>query len=116
MSNVVGGGAPAGYGGPSSYGGSGSGYDNYGGSKYGESKKKSHETANTYNYGNTVGHFGDYGVNRSAIDKYRDPKNEKPSTTGGYTADTKKEEKRPEIQVETKKPFEKAAGKLSKPG
>lgn len=109
MSNVVGGSSYSSY-------GSSSGYDNYGGSRYGgakESKKKAETGSNSYNYGNTVGHFGDYGYNKSTIDKYRDPKNDKPSSSA---SETKKEEKKPEIQVETKKPFEKIASKLSKPG
>lgn len=72
---------------------------------------------NTYNYGNSVGHFGDYSYNKSTIDKYKDSKNEKPSNSGSSKYEEKKEENKPsEIQVDTKKPFEKAASKLSKPG
>ena len=35
-------------------------------------KKKKDKKEDTYNYGNSVGHFGDYSYNKSTIDKYRD--------------------------------------------
>ncbi len=93
MSNIVGGSSyngGGGSGGNSGYGG----YDNYGGSKYGQSKKKEKTDANNaYNYGNTVGHFGDYTYGKSTIDKYKDPKNDKPAS--GSTDQGKKEEKKP---------------------
>jgi len=107
MSNVVGGsGYGGGYGG-SGYGGSigGSGYGGgYGGmGGYGKEEKKKQDNANTYNYGNSVGHYGDYSYGKSTLDKYKDAKNDKPST-GGSTSQ-KEEKKQPEINVETKKPF-----------
>ena len=85
MANVLGGtsyGAQqgsSGYGG-SGYGGSGSGNGYSGSGNYGnrEEKKKA-ESNNTYNYGNTVGHFGDYTYEKSTLDKYKDPKQEKPT-------------------------------------
>lgn len=58
-----------------------------------------------------MGAYGDYSYNKSTLDKYKDAKNDKPSAN-----EYKKEEKKPEVQVETKKPFEKVASKLSKPG
>ena len=111
MSNVVGGSynssSSSGYG----YGGSSasSGYGNVGGYGSKEQKKKKQEP--NYSYGNSVGHFGNYSYEKSTIDKYRDAKAEKQSST-----DNKKEEKKPEIQVETKKSFQTKANKLVKPG
>jgi len=79
MSNVVGGTSyGSGYGG--SYGGS-SGY----GSQKAEEKKKN----DSYNYGSGLGYFGDYTYNKSTLDKYKDAKNDKPSTVGS-TNDNKK--------------------------
>lgn len=106
-----------GYGGSSGgYGGSG-GYGNYSGmgGYSGKEEKKKHDSANTYNYGNSVGHYGDYSYGKSTLDKYKDAKNDKPSA-GGSSTTQKEEKKQPEINVETKKPFEKKAGKLMKPG
>ena len=81
MSNVIGGSAyrqnsnnSGGYGG-SGYGsnsGHNSKYDNY------DNKKKNEN--NTYNYGNTLGAFGDYTYNKSTLDKYKDAKNDKSTT------------------------------------
>ena len=99
MSNIVGGGygsGSGGYGGSSGYGGSGydSGYSNYG---HKEEKKKKNNESSSYNYGNSVGHFGDYSYSKSTIDKYRDTKNEKPSAGGSsYKAAEKEEKKEPE--------------------
>ena len=80
MSNVIGGSAyrqnsnnSGGYG--SGYGsnsGHNSKYDNY------DNKKKNEN--NTYNYGNTLGAFGDYAYNKSTLDKYKDAKNDKTTT------------------------------------
>jgi len=71
----------------SGYGGNGSnnGYGGYGST---ESKKNTNNKNDTYNYGNAVGHFGDYNYNKSTLDKYKDPKNDKPS---GNNTDNKKE-------------------------
>lgn len=88
MSNVLGSGSNSGYGSSSSgsgYGGSGSN-SGYGG--YGSSEAKKNNKNDTYNYGNAVGHFGDYNYNKSTLDKYKDPKNDKPS---GNSNDNKKE-------------------------
>lgn len=117
MSSVVGGGAYSNnsYGG-SGYGGSNSGYSGNSGygaginNKYDNHDKKKNESK-PYDYGNSLGAYGDYSYNKSTLDKYKDAKNDKPSTN-----EYKKEEKKPEVQVETKKPFEKVASKLSKPG
>jgi len=106
MSNVVGGGygggSGSGYGGSGSgsgYGGYDGGYSNYGHKE--EKKKKNNEGSSTYNYGNSVGHFGDYTYSKSNIDKYRDTKNEKPSAGSSHTskAAEKEERREPEIQV-----------------
>lgn len=80
MSNVIGGSAyrensnNGGYGG--GYSGSNSGnnskYDNY------DNKKKNEN--NAYNYGNSLGAFGDYAYNKSTLDKYKDAKNDKSTT------------------------------------
>ena len=120
MSSVVGGGAYS----NSGYGSSNSGYSGYNGgnsgyggnssggysSKYDHHDKKKNESK-PYDYGNSLGAYGDYSYNKSTLDKYKDAKNDKPATN-----EYKKEDKKPEVQAETKKPFEKVAGKLSKPG
>jgi len=89
MSNVVGG---------SSYGGSYGGSSGYGSGAYGSSKydndSKKKTDSNNYNYGNTVGHFGDYSYNKSTIDKYKDTKNDKPNVNTNFDGG-KKEEKKP---------------------
>ena len=78
MSNVVGGSA---YSGNYSNGGSGYGGSGYGGSSgyggYGSrEEKKKNDSSSTYNYGNSVGHYGDYSYGKSTLDKYKDSKNE----------------------------------------
>jgi hypothetical protein len=111
MANVVGGSAynNSGYGSNSAssnhYGnglGGSSKYDTYDNKKKAENK--------TYDYGNSLGAYGDYAYNKSTLDKYKDAKNDKPSTSD------KREDKKPEVVADTKKPFEKIASKLSKPG
>ncbi len=87
MSNVVGGSA---YSGNYSSGGSGYGGSGYGGSGYGGSggyggygskeEKKKNDSSGTYNYGNSVGHYGDYSYGKSTLDKYKDSKSEGPSS------------------------------------
>lgn len=129
MSNVVGGTSyGAGYGGSynSSSSGSGSGYGSgYGsgsgsGNGYGSSSKPDYDKKKneSLNYGSSLGYFGDYTYNKSTLDKYKDPKNDKPTATSSGSTDNKKDDKKitPPIEVEVKKPFEKVAGKLSKPG
>lgn len=71
MAGVVGGSysnqSSSGYG----YGGSSSGYGNTGGyGGYGSKESKKKEETN-YNYGNTLGHFGNYSYEKSTIDKYK---------------------------------------------
>lgn len=118
MANVVGG-TTYGSGGSGSYGGSNgsggyggnSGYGYGGSNKYENENKKKNEN-NAYNYGTGPGAFGDYSYNKSTLDKYKDASKTDKSTTN----ESRKEEKKPEIVVETKKPFEKVASKLSKPG
>eukprot|EP00178_Gracilaria_changii_P002212 TRINITY_DN13305_c0_g1_i2.p2 TRINITY_DN13305_c0_g1~~TRINITY_DN13305_c0_g1_i2.p2 ORF type:complete len:116 (-),score=25.80 TRINITY_DN13305_c0_g1_i2:920-1267(-) len=112
MSNVVGG--SSGYGG-SGYGNSGYGNSYSGMGGYGKEEKKKHDNSSTYNYGNSIGHYGDYSYGKSTLDKYKDAKNDKPSATSSSN-NQKEERKQPEMNVETKKPFEKKAGKLMKPG
>ena len=70
-SGNYGGSGYGGYGGSGNYGGSG-----YGGSKYEEKKKPENKT---YDYGNSLGAYGDYTYNKSTLDKYKDAKNDKPS-------------------------------------
>lgn len=102
MSNVVGGTTyGAGYGG--SYNNNGSSSSGYGGSGYGSSsysKPDSDKKKNdSYNYGSGLGYFGDYTYNKSTLDKYKDPKNDKPGPTN--TTEPKKDEKKstPVIEV-----------------
>ena len=107
MSNVVGGsayGGGGGYGGNSGYGGSyggsggSGGYGGYNGGggygSYGSEKKKEKSKNDTYNYGNSVGHFGDYTYSKSTIDKYKDSKNEKSQPGGSYET-SRDDEKKP---------------------
>jgi hypothetical protein len=123
-------------------GGSGGGYSaggyggssNYGGSSYGnQSKYESYNSKNvgsmssgsTGGYGNTgsgLGVYGDYGTTKSTLDKYKDPNGKKPANnasnpiTANYSNAYGKDVKE-EAPVETsKKPFEKVAKKLGKPG
>lgn len=98
MSSVVGGGAysSSGYGNSGSNSGYSSGYN----SKYDNHDTKKKNESKTYDYGNSLGAYGDYSYNKSTLDKYKDTKNDKSSVN-----DNKKEEKKPEVQVETKKPF-----------
>jgi hypothetical protein len=90
MSNVVGGTSyGSGYGGSynnnSSYGGS----NGYGSNSYGSSKAEEKKKNDSYNYGSGPGYFGDYTYSKSTLDKYKDPKNDKPSTAGSSN-DSKK--------------------------
>ena len=95
MANVVGGSAySGGYGGSSSgnygggYGGSGSGYggsgyggnSGYGGGYGSKNEQKKKQQNKTYDYGTSLGAYGDYTYNKSTLDKYKDAKNDKPST------------------------------------
>ena len=89
MSNVVGGTSyGSGYGGSynnnSSYGGSNGygGSSGNGGSGYGSQKAEEKKKNDFYNYGSGLGYFGDYTYTKSTLDKYKDPKNDKPSTVG----------------------------------
>lgn len=80
MSNVVGGTSyGAGYGGSYNNNSNYSGY----GSSYGSSKPESEKKNDSYNYGSSVGYFGDYTYNKSTLDKYKDAKNDRPTTTSG---------------------------------
>ena len=65
------------FGGNGGYGGSG----NYGGTGYSGSKSEDKKKAEnkTYDYGNSLGAYGDYTYNKSTLDKYKDAKNDKPS-------------------------------------
>lgn len=85
MSNVVGGNS---YG--AGYGGSYNNNSNYSGhsSSYGSSKTDSEKKNDSYNYGSGLGYFGDYNYNKSTLDKYKDAKGDRPTTSGG--SETKK--------------------------
>ena len=48
----------------------------YSGSKSEDKKKAENKT---YDYGNSLGAYGDYTYNKSTLDKYKDAKNDKPS-------------------------------------
>jgi hypothetical protein len=78
-----GGSGNGGYGGSGSYGGNNN--SGYGNSKHEEKKKTENKT---YDYGNSLGAYGDYAYNKSTLDKYKDAKNDKPS-------ESNKEERQP---------------------
>ena len=96
-------------------------HDYKGGSKYGNLDNKSYSTGYSgINNNSGLGAYGNYSYNKSTLDKYKD-NNQKTNTIDSIsnkninTSNLVKEEKKESV-IDNKKPFERVAPKLIKPG